>query len=144
MTETSRLYRELQEREAEIRALKDQLYRENLALRDEVDRTSMFEEIVGASEALKSVLTRLAKVAPTDSTVLIAGETGTGKELTGARCSQAIAAIRPCLRQRELCRTRANAHRFGAIRPRARCVHGSHEPAVRTLRARGRRHDVPG
>ena len=41
--ETTRLYRELQEREAEIRALKDRLYRENLALRDEVDRTSMFE-----------------------------------------------------------------------------------------------------
>ena len=81
MTETSRLYRELQGREAEIRELKDQLYRENLALRDEVDRTSMFEEIVGSSDALKTVLTRIAKVAPTDSTVFIAGETGTGKEL---------------------------------------------------------------
>jgi DNA-binding NtrC family response regulator/signal transduction histidine kinase len=81
LTETSRLYRELQEREAEIHGLKDQLYRENLALRDEVDRTSMFEEIVGSSDALRSVLTRIAKVAPTDSTVFIAGETGTGKEL---------------------------------------------------------------
>ena len=81
LTETSRLYGELQGREAEIRELKDQLYRENLALRDEVDRTSMFEEIVGSSEALKIVLSRIAKVAPTDSTVLIAGETGTGKEL---------------------------------------------------------------
>ena len=81
LVETSRLYRELQEREAEIRTLKDQLYRENLALRDEVDRTSMFEEIVGSSEALKIVLSRIAKVAPTDSTVLIVGETGTGKEL---------------------------------------------------------------
>jgi len=67
--------------EAEIRALKDQLYRENLALRDEVDRASMFEEIVGASNALKAVLSRVAKVAPTDSTVFITGETGTGKEL---------------------------------------------------------------
>jgi DNA-binding NtrC family response regulator/signal transduction histidine kinase len=81
LTETSRLYRELQERESEIRELKDRLYRENLALRDEVDRTSMFEEIVGSSESLKTVLSRIAKVAPTDSTVLIAGETGTGKEL---------------------------------------------------------------
>jgi DNA-binding NtrC family response regulator len=81
LAETSRLYRELQQREAEIRALKDQLHRENLALRDEVDRTSMFEEIVGSSDALKGVLSRIAKVAPTDSTVLIAGETGTGKEL---------------------------------------------------------------
>ena len=69
------------EAEAEIRALKDQLYRENLALRDEVDRALMFEEIVGASKPLKTVLSRIAKVAPTDSTVFITGETGTGKEL---------------------------------------------------------------
>ena len=54
---------------------------ENLALRDEIDRSSMFEEIVGSSEGLRRVLTRVAKVAPTDSTVLIVGETGTGKEL---------------------------------------------------------------
>src|SRR5437762_3049836 len=67
--------------EAEIRALKDQLYKENLALRDEVDRASMFEEIVGTSKPLKAVLSRIAKVAPTNSTVFITGETGTGKEL---------------------------------------------------------------
>src|SRR6185295_6510266 len=67
--------------EAEIRALKDQLYRENLALRDEVDRASMFEEIIGSSQTLKTVLSRIARVAPTDSTVFISGETGTGKEL---------------------------------------------------------------
>jgi transcriptional regulator with GAF, ATPase, and Fis domain len=81
LLETTRLYRELQEREAEIRALKDRLQRENLALRDEVDRVSMFEEIVGSSNTLQTVLSRVAKVAPTDSTVLISGETGTGKEL---------------------------------------------------------------
>jgi PAS domain S-box-containing protein len=67
--------------EAEIRALKDQLYRENLALRDEIDRASMFEEIVGTSDVLRAVLSSIAKVAPTDSTVFITGETGTGKEL---------------------------------------------------------------
>jgi PAS domain S-box-containing protein len=67
--------------EAQIRELKEQLYRENLALRDEVARVSMFEEIVGASPALQTVLARVAKVGPTDSTVLITGETGTGKEL---------------------------------------------------------------
>jgi PAS domain S-box-containing protein len=65
----------------EIRTLKDQLHRENLALRDEVDRASMFEEIVGTSTVLQGVLSRIAKVAPTDSTVFITGETGTGKEL---------------------------------------------------------------
>jgi PAS domain S-box-containing protein len=65
----------------EIQLLKEQLYRENLALRDEVDRVSMFEEIVGNSAALQAVLSRVTKVAPTDSSVLITGETGTGKEL---------------------------------------------------------------
>jgi PAS domain S-box-containing protein len=65
----------------EIKRLKDELYRENLALRDEIDRASMFEEIVGTSDALRAVLSRIARVAPTDSTVFITGETGTGKEL---------------------------------------------------------------
>ncbi|HEX2714909.1 MAG TPA: sigma 54-interacting transcriptional regulator, partial [Candidatus Acidoferrales bacterium] len=65
----------------EIKQLKDELYRENLALKDEIDQASMFEEIVGTSQPLRHVLGQVAKVAPTDSTVLIAGETGTGKEL---------------------------------------------------------------
>jgi len=54
---------------------------ENLALREDIDRASMFEEIVGSSASLRAVLVQVAKVAPTDSTVLILGETGTGKEL---------------------------------------------------------------
>jgi PAS domain S-box-containing protein len=65
----------------EITRLKDRLSDENLALKEEVDRASMFEEIVGASPTLKAVLSRVAKVAPTDSSVFISGETGTGKEL---------------------------------------------------------------
>jgi formate hydrogenlyase transcriptional activator len=65
----------------EIQDLKDRLYKENIALKEEVDQASMFEEIVGSSEPLRRVLTHVAKVAPTDSTVLITGETGTGKEL---------------------------------------------------------------
>jgi DNA-binding NtrC family response regulator len=65
----------------EIRVLRDQLYKENLALREEIDITRMFEEIVGSSPALQAVLAKVAKVAPADSTVLITGETGTGKEL---------------------------------------------------------------
>jgi len=54
---------------------------ENLALREQIDRESMFEDIVGSSEALRKVLRQVAKVATSDSTVLILGETGTGKEL---------------------------------------------------------------
>jgi PAS domain S-box-containing protein len=65
----------------EIKTLKDQLYQENVALRQEIDETSMFEEIVGRSAALQSVLKQVETVAPTESTVLILGETGTGKEL---------------------------------------------------------------
>jgi len=59
----------------------ERLQQENVALREEIDKASMFEEIVGTSPALKSVLSRVSKVAPSDSTVLITGETGTGKEL---------------------------------------------------------------
>ena len=65
----------------QIQALRDQLHNENIALREEIDKASMFEEIVGESPALHAVLSRVAKVAPTDSTVLITGETGNGKEL---------------------------------------------------------------
>jgi formate hydrogenlyase transcriptional activator len=59
----------------------ERMRNENVALREDIVRSSMFEEIVGSSEALRRVLTQVAKVAPTDSTVLILGETGTGKEL---------------------------------------------------------------
>jgi PAS domain S-box-containing protein len=65
----------------EIKTLKDQLYQENIVLREEIDKVSMFEEIVGNSPALEAVIARVSKVAPTDSTVLVTGETGTGKEL---------------------------------------------------------------
>lgn len=54
----------------------ERLKEENVALREEIDRASMFEEIVGASPASKAMLSRISKVAPTDSTVLITGETG--------------------------------------------------------------------
>ena len=59
----------------------ERLQHENVALREEIDKTSMFEEIVGASPPLQTVLSRISKVAPSNSTVLITGETGTGKEL---------------------------------------------------------------
>jgi formate hydrogenlyase transcriptional activator len=72
---------ELQKAFDEIKKLKDQLLEENIALRQEIDQASLFEEIVGSSKALRNTLAQVARVAPTDSTVLITGETGTGKEL---------------------------------------------------------------
>jgi PAS domain S-box-containing protein len=72
---------ELEKAFDEIKKLRDQLYKENLALKAEIDRSWMFEEIIGASPTLQTVLNRVSKVATTDSTVLVTGETGTGKEL---------------------------------------------------------------
>ena len=65
----------------ERRQAEERLQHENIALREEIDKASMFEEIVGDSPPLREVLSAVSKVAPTDSTVLITGETGTGKEL---------------------------------------------------------------
>jgi transcriptional regulator of aromatic amino acid metabolism len=65
----------------EIQSLMDRLQSENIVLREEIDQTSMFEQIVGVSQPLRTVLSQVSKVAPTDSTVLISGETGTGTEL---------------------------------------------------------------
>ena len=113
--ENARLY-------GEVSALKDQLYKENLVLRDEVDRTSMFEEIVGTSPALQPVLARVAKVASTDSTVLITGETGTGKELVARaihrrspRGSRAFVSVNCAAVPRELIASELFGHEKGAF-----------------------------
>jgi transcriptional regulator with GAF, ATPase, and Fis domain len=73
------LTRALRESEAELR--EERLQEDNVALSEEVDRALMFEEIVGASPALMAVRSRARKVAGSDSTVLIGGETGTGKDI---------------------------------------------------------------
>jgi formate hydrogenlyase transcriptional activator len=61
--------------------LEEQLRNENFVLREEIDQSSMFEEIVGSSQPVRQLLKQVEKVAPLDSTVLILGKTGTGKEL---------------------------------------------------------------
>jgi transcriptional regulator with PAS, ATPase and Fis domain len=106
----------------EIRTLRDQLYKENLALREEIDITRMFEEIVGSSPALQAVLSRVAKVAPTDSTVLITGETGTGKELIARaihkrsqRSSHAFVSVNCAAVPRDLIASELFGHEKGAF-----------------------------
>src|SRR5262245_46992075 len=95
---------------------------ENQALREEIDRSSMFEEIVGTSPALQPVLARVAKVAPTDSTVLITGETGTGKELVAraihrrsSRASRAFVSVNCAAVPRELIASELFGHEKGAF-----------------------------
>src|SRR6202158_2162641 len=81
VTEHHRARADLEKAFEEIKRLRDQLRDENVVLREQIDQAFMFEEIVGTSPGLQGVLSRLMKVAPTDSSVLVSGETGTGKEL---------------------------------------------------------------
>jgi formate hydrogenlyase transcriptional activator len=81
VTEQEQLTKALRETQEELRRAQERLQQENAALREEIDQASMFEEIVGSSESVKKVLAQVSKVALSDSTVLILGETGTGKEL---------------------------------------------------------------
>lgn len=71
----------LKQAHAEVEDLKDRLQAENVYLRGEIEQNHHFEEIVGQSEAIRNVLRKVEQVALTDSTVLLLGETGTGKEL---------------------------------------------------------------
>jgi len=100
----------------------ERLQHENVALREEVDKASMFEEIVGTSPALQAVLSRVSKVAPTDSTVLITGETGTGKELIARaihrrsrRSSRAFVSVNCAAIPRDLIASELFGHEKGAF-----------------------------
>jgi len=100
----------------------DRLRSENFALREEIDKACMFEEIVGTSPALQTVLSRISKVAPSDSTVLITGETGTGKELVARaihrrsnRASRAFVSVNCSAIPRDLIASELFGHERGAF-----------------------------
>ncbi len=100
----------------------DRMRSENVALREEIERSSMFEEIVGSSESLRIVLKQVSKVAPMDSTVLILGETGTGKELIARaihnrskRSSRAFIRVNCAAIPRDLIASELFGHERGAF-----------------------------
>jgi len=121
---------------AEIQALKDRLQHENIVLREEIDKTSMFEEIVGTSVPLRTVLSHVSKVAPTDSTVLITGETGTGKELVARaihkrspRSSRAFVSVNCAAIPSSLIASELFGHEKGAFTGAVQRRHGRFELA---------------
>src|SRR5712675_2479245 len=106
----------------ERKRAEERLQQENVALREEVDKASMFEEIVGGSPALTAVLSQVSKVAGSDSTVLISGETGTGKELVARaihrrspRVSRGFVAVNCAAIPRDLIASELFGHEKGAF-----------------------------
>ena len=106
----------------EIKALKETLHLENRLLQEEVIQRSIYEEIVGSSTSLRKVLAAIDKVAPTDSTVLITGETGTGKELVAhaihrrsPRCDRALVKVNCAALPAELIASELFGHEKGAF-----------------------------
>jgi PAS domain S-box-containing protein len=100
----------------------DRIRNENVALRDEINKASMFEEIVGTSRALQTVISHISKVAPSDSTVLITGETGAGKELVARaihrrsnRASRAFVSVNCAAIPRDLIASELFGHEKGAF-----------------------------
>ena len=106
----------------ERKKAEERLQQENVALREEVAAASMFEQIVGTAPALQTVLGLVSKVAPSDSTVLITGETGTGKELVARaihqrsrRGSRAFVAVNCAAIPRDLITSELFGHEKGAF-----------------------------
>ena len=98
------------------------LKHENFALRQEEDKASMYDEIIGTSSALQKVLSLVSKVAPTDATVMVTGETGTGKELVARaihrrsrRSSRAFVSVNCAAIPRDLIASELFGHEKGSF-----------------------------
>jgi len=106
----------------EIKSLKEQLLLENRVLQEDIVQRSIYEEIVGSAGSLQKVLAAIEKVALTDSTVLITGETGTGKELVAhaihrrsPRCDRALVKVNCAALPAELIASELFGHEKGAF-----------------------------
>ncbi|HEU4714937.1 MAG TPA: sigma 54-interacting transcriptional regulator [Pyrinomonadaceae bacterium] len=106
----------------DIKALKEQLLLENRVLQEDIVQRSIYEEIIGSSRSLQKVLAAIEKVASTDSTVLISGETGTGKELVAhaihrrsQRCERALVKVNCAALPAELIASELFGHEKGAF-----------------------------
>jgi transcriptional regulator with GAF, ATPase, and Fis domain len=107
---------------ADPKQSEEKLKRENIALREEINKAALFDEIVGTSSALQRVLSLVAKVAPTDASVLVTGETGTGKELIARaihrqsqRSSRAFVSVNCAAIPRDLIASELFGHEKGSF-----------------------------
>src|SRR5438876_5050172 len=132
----------------EVRDLRDRLVRENVYLQEEIRRAHPFEELVGSSSTLLAALRKVDRVAATNTSVLILGETGTGKELIaralhnrGAR--QPRRPARPSAGEGELQRHLRGPGRERAVRACEGRLHRCRGAPRRPLRTGGRGHDLP-
>jgi transcriptional regulator with GAF, ATPase, and Fis domain len=107
---------------ADPKQSEERLKHENVTLREEVNKAAMFDEIVGTSSPLQKVLSLVSKVAPTDATVLVTGETGTGKELIARairrqsrRSSRAFVSVNCAAIPRDLIASELFGHEKGAF-----------------------------
>jgi transcriptional regulator with GAF, ATPase, and Fis domain len=135
ITESKQAEESLKSALEEVRLLKDRLQEENVYLREEAKLERHFGEIVGRSDAIRRVLRKIEEVAPTDATVLVTGETGTGKE----RVARAIHGESP-RRDRPLVKVNSAALSPTLIESE---LHGRPRPQSWTVRAGRRRHHLP-
>ena len=126
-----------------LNASRNVIEQERLYLESEIRAEYNFEDIVGKSAALRKVLQQIEIVAPTDSTVLLHGETGTGKELVARAIHGLSSRQRPHIRSPELCSHSLRAGRERAFWPRKGRIHRRVDTEEGTIRNRRSGHVIP-